>query len=414
MKSSPFFLTLSSTTMKCFCPLTGWIKSGAIATIGASATVLSTTSGWTAEVSPEQSTLEPIQRSHLASWLHPGSPGPSDQAATLIGKPGIISLEKPSPIPLPWLASAAADSVIAEGAALPVAGEATCTVATCLSSSPLDPVQASALVASIELETAIPLPDDGATEIAQAADNGASSQADLARASQNPISSLISVPFQNNTNFGVGEFNRTSNILNVQPVIPVPLSDSLTLVNRTIIPIAYQPELGAGLDSAFGLGDINYTGFFVPQSAGNFTWGVGPSLLLPTATDTVLGTGKWSIGPAAVGLVTQCPIVAGALVSQLWSIAGDSNREDVSLLTVQPFFNYNFAGGWYASTSPIITANWQTNSDQWTVPLGGGGGRVFNIGSQPVNVSLQAYWNVIKPEGAADWTLRAQMTLLFP
>jgi hypothetical protein len=250
--------------------------------------------------------------------------------------------------------------------------------------------------------------------VAQADADTETGQADLAKASQNPIASLISVPFQNNTNFGVGDFDRTSNILNVQPVIPTPLSDSLTLVNRTIIPISYQPELAAGVDSAFGLGDINYTGFFVPETTGNFTWGVGPTVLLPTATDTVLGTGKWSLGPAAVGLVTEGPIVAGGLVSQLWSFAGDSDRADVSLFTFQPFFNYNFEGGWYLSTSPIITANWNASGEQWTLPIGGGGGRVFNIGSQPVNLSAQAFWNAVKPEGAADWTLRVQFTLLFP
>jgi hypothetical protein len=395
--------------MKCFCPFTGWIKSGAIV----SATVLSTTSGWTAEVSPEQSTLEPIQRSPLARWIEPNTPAQLKQNSMSVAKPVATLLEKPAPVALPWSVSAAANAVISEATSSPVMSEAVCTVSTCLSLSHLDHAQAPTLVASTEPETAIPLPDH-ATAIAQAAASEAVDQAALARASQNPIASLISVPFQNNTNFGVGEFNRTSNILNVQPVIPVPLSDNLTLVNRTIIPISYQPELASGLNSAFGLGDINYTGFFVPQSAGNFTWGVGPSILLPTATNTVLGTGKWSIGPAAVGLVTTGPIVTGALVSQLWSFAGDSDRQDVSLLTVQPFFNYNFAGGWYASTSPIITANWQANSDQWTVPLGGGVGRVFKIGSQPVNASLQAYWNAIKPEGVADWTLRAQMTLLFP
>lgn len=252
--------------------------------------------------------------------------------------------------------------------------------------------------------------------VAQAggSDSTSTSQAELAKKSQNPIASLISVPLQNNTNFGVGEFDRTSNILNVQPVIPTRLSEHLTLVSRTIIPIAYQPELAPGLGSAFGLGDINYTGFFVPQTTGNFTWGVGPSLLLPTATDPVLGTGKWSAGPAAVGLVTQGRIVTGALVSQLWSFAGDGDRTDISLLTVQPFFNYNFEAGWYATTSPIVNANWLATGEKWTVPLGGGFGRVFKIGSQPVNVSLQAYWNVVRPEGTADWTLRAQFTLLFP
>jgi hypothetical protein len=84
-------------------------------------------------------------------------------------------------------------------------------------------------------------------------------------------------------------------------------------------------------------------------------------------------------------------------------------------LSVQPFFNYNFNKGWYPSTLPIITANWQAEQgNQWTVPIGGGFGRVFKIDSQPINMSLTAYWNVTKPEGAVDWTLRTQVILLFP
>ncbi|WP_204137772.1 neuromedin U [Halomicronema sp. CCY15110] len=379
-------------TMKYPGPFTRWIRSGAIATVAVSATVLSTTSGWTIE---------------------PDTPARFHQNSMAVAKPVATAIEKPAPVALPWAVSAASATTESAAVASPLANEALCTVSTCLSLSPPDPAQAPALVAFTEPETAISLPDS-TTAIAQAADGEASGQADLAKASQNPIASLISVPLQNNTNFGVGEFDRTSNILNVQPVIPVPLSDSLTLVNRTIVPIAYQPELAPGLNSAFGLGDINYTGFFVPNTTGNFTWGVGPSIVLPTATDTVLGTGKWSVGPAAVGLVSQGPIVAGALVSQLWSFAGDDDRSDVSLLTIQPFFNYNFEGGWYATTSPIISANWEADDDTWTLPIGGGAGRVFNIGRQPVNASVQAYWNVIKPDGAADWTLRAQLTLLFP
>jgi len=252
---------------------------------------------------------------------------------------------------------------------------------------------------------------------AQADDGGtasSSNEEDLAKQSQNPVASLISVPFQNNTNFGVGEFDRTSNILNIQPVIPTPISDNWNLINRTIIPIAYQPELTSGSDDAFGLGDITYQGFFTPRTTGDFTWGVGPSFVIPTATDTVLGSEKWSLGPSAVGLVSKGPIVAGGLISQIWSFAGDDDRADVSLLTLQPFFNYNFEGGWYLSSSPIITANWQASGEKWTLPIGGGGGRVFNIGNQPVNASAQVFWNAVKPEGGADWTLRAQLNLLFP
>lgn len=258
----------------------------------------------------------------------------------------------------------------------------------------------------------------------EAGTDAAAPQANLAQQSQNPIANLISVPFQVNTNFGVGQFDRTSVILNIQPVVPTAISDDWVLINRLIIPVVYQPELAQiplpngeteSIGEEFGLGDIIYQGFFSPRDSGSFTWGVGPILSFPTATDEILGAEKWGAGPAAVGLVTSGPIVTGALVSQLWSYAGDDDRQDVSLMTIQPFFNYNFDQGWYVTTSPMITANWQTEPDeQWTVPIGGGFGRVFSIGRQPVNLSLSAYWNAVKPEGAADWTLRTQVTLLFP
>jgi hypothetical protein len=261
-------------------------------------------------------------------------------------------------------------------------------------------------------------------EPSEAGAEASTPQANLAQQSQNPIANLISLPFQINTNFGVGQFDRTSNVLNIQPVVPTPLSEDWVLINRFIVPLIYQPELAQiplpdgsteSIGDVFGLGDIIYQGFFSPRNSGNFTWGVGPILSFPTATDAVLGTEQWSAGPAAVGLVTSGRIVTGTLVNQLWSYAGDGDRPDVSALTIQPFFNYNFDRGWYVTTSPVITANWQAESDdQWTVPIGGGFGRVFNVGRQPVNASLSAYWNATKPEGAADWTLRTQITLLFP
>ena len=238
---------------------------------------------------------------------------------------------------------------------------------------------------------------------------------DLARQSQNPVANLISVPFQNNTNFGVGQFDRTSNILNIQPVLPTPLSEDLLLINRVIVPLAYQPELAPGIGNTFGLGDILYQGFLSPTPTGNFSWGAGPAISFPTATDTVLGTGKWSIGPAAVGIWSIDRIVTGALINNIWSFAGDSSRQNVNFLTFQPFFSYNLDDGWFINTSPIITANWEASGgDVWTVPIGAGFGRVFTIGQQPVNMSAAVYWNAIKPEGAADWNLRLQMNFLFP
>lgn len=243
-------------------------------------------------------------------------------------------------------------------------------------------------------------------------DNG---DADLRSQSQNPIADLISLPFQNNTDFGVGQFDRTRNTLNIQPVVPSSLNDNLLLISRVILPVVYQPQLTSSGDDAFGLGDLNPTFFFSPKNSSNITWGLGPTFVFPTATDDILGTGKWSIGPSAVVVVTNKNMVFGGLASQIFSFAGDSDRGDVSQFLLQPFLNYNLPNGWYLTSAPIITANWEASSDDtWTVPIGGGFGRVFSIGKQPVNASLQGYWNAAKPDGGADWTLRTQLQLLFP
>jgi len=260
----------------------------------------------------------------------------------------------------------------------------------------------------------------GTSEMPAASRSGpsaAESAEALAKEAQNPIANLISLPFQNNTNFGVGpQGQRTQNVLNIQPVIPVALSKDLLLVTRTIVPYIYQPTSASGNQGEFGLGDINPSFFFVPRTTSAITWGVGPTFVLPTATQSFTGQGKWSAGPTGVVLVTTKRMVFGALANNVWSFAGSSERRSVNQLLVQPFFNVNFSRGWYLTTSPIITANWEAASgaEQWTVPIGGGFGRVFAIGEQKVNASLQAFWNVVTPDGAGDWTLRAQFQFLFP
>ena len=126
-------------------------------------------------------------------------------------------------------------------------------------------------------------------------------------------------------------------------------------------------------------------------------------------------SGKWSAGPTAVGLVQPKWGTYGMLVRQLWSFAGDDDRADVNQFLFQYFINYNMADGWYLSSAPIITANWEADSgNQWTVPFGGGVGKIFKIGKQPLNAQVQAFYNVEKPDGGAGWTLRLQLQLLFP
>jgi len=245
---------------------------------------------------------------------------------------------------------------------------------------------------------------------------GENPQEELAKAAQNPVADLISLPFQNNTNFGYGPDDEIQNVLNIQPVIPFHLSENWNLITRTIAPVIYQPEVVEGSGDEFGLGDINLTAFFSPKSpTKGIIWGVGPIFVFPTATDEKLGSEKWSAGPSAVALTVQGPWLYGALINNVWSFAGDDDRDDVNAMLIQPFVNHNLPDGWYLVSSPIITANWEANSDNtWLVPVGGGVGKIFRIGSQPMNAQMQAFYNVEKPAVVGDWTLRFQLQFLFP
>jgi hypothetical protein len=250
------------------------------------------------------------------------------------------------------------------------------------------------------------------------------SAGDLAKAAQNPVANMISLPLQNNTYFGIGpDDDKTANVLNIQPVIPVNFG-KWNLINRIIAPVIYLPDLTNGIaelpnqqdtGSEFGLGDVNYSGFLSPAKPGKIIWGIGPAISVPTATDDQLGSGKWSAGPTAVVLTSEGPWLLGALARNIWSFAGDSDREDVNQFLLQPFINYNMANGWYLTTSPIITANWERNSDdRWLLPIGGGVGRIFHIGKQAMNAQVQGFYNIETPQFGPDWTLRFQLQFLFP
>jgi hypothetical protein len=237
---------------------------------------------------------------------------------------------------------------------------------------------------------------------------------ELQKTAQNPVANMPSLPIQNNMNFNTGSNDVTQNILNVQPVIPIHLNDDWNLITRTIVPIINQPSLSPGSDSSTGIGDINPQFFFSPAKPGSLIWGAGPAFLIPSATNDVLGSDKWCAGPAAVVLKMDGPWVYGAVGSYLASTGG-AGPSSVSLVTVQPLVNYNMSEGWYLTSSPIITGNLMADSAQrWTVPLGGGLGRVFHMGKMPVNMQLAAYGNAIKPDNGPDWQLRFQIQFLFP
>jgi len=238
----------------------------------------------------------------------------------------------------------------------------------------------------------------------------------LAKAAQNPIANMISLPFQNNTNLNIGPNEETQNILNIQPVYPFSLNDDWNVITRTIIPVTSQPDvltpLGDGRVN--GIGDVSFSAFFSPKVS-DITWGVGPVFVLPTASNDALGSDKWAGGISAVALAMPGKWVIGGLISNIWSFAG-SGDADINLFTLQPFINYNFEGVWYATTAPIITANWEADNDhKWTVPLGGGFGKIFKIGNQPINAQLSLYNNVVTPDDyGSEWQVRTQVQFLFP
>ncbi|MHC4410725.1 MAG: neuromedin U [Planctomycetota bacterium] len=244
---------------------------------------------------------------------------------------------------------------------------------------------------------------------------------DLRAKAQNPIANLITVPIE--ATFDFGATNGNAIFIQFQPVIPIKTKHVL-FVNRTIIPLISAPGGITGQPGnpepttggyAFGLGDILHSTFLVPAKASKVTWGVGPAIGFPTATSDQLGSGKWTLGPTAVVLTQPKPWSLGLLVANLWSIAGDSDRDNINQMIIQPFVSYNMDGGWFLTTSPIITANWGAESSQrWTVPLGGGVGRMFSIGEQPVNAFLQAFYMVEAPDGAPDWQIRFTFQFLFP
>jgi len=240
---------------------------------------------------------------------------------------------------------------------------------------------------------------------------------ELAKISQNPVGNLISVPFQNNANLNFGPEKGTQDVLNIQPVVPIAISDDWNIITRTILPVIWQPALGPDESSVSGIGDLQFNAFLSPAKPGEWIWGVGAILQAPTQSNAKLGYDNWGLGPTFVvlHLAHDDPWVYGVLVNNVWSTTSNKQGGSYSNGLIQPFVNYNFEGGLYLTSSPILTVNWKASgSDQWTVPLGGGVGKIFRLGKLPVNTQISAYYNVAKPDFGPNWQIRAQVQLMFP
>jgi hypothetical protein len=240
---------------------------------------------------------------------------------------------------------------------------------------------------------------------------------ELAKLAQNPVGNLISLPFQNNTNLNVGPDKGTQNILNIQPVIPISVNSEWNVITRTILPLIWNPAFGPDIPAKDGTGDTVFTAFLSPANPGHWIWGAGPVVQIPTNSNSQLGNKNWGVGPSFVVLHLDHgdPWVYGALVNNIWSVTSNKQGGSYSNGLIQPFLNYNFEGGVYFTSAPILTVDWKADHGQkWTVPLGGGVGKIFHFGKLPVNSQLSAYYNVVRPDFGANWQIRAQVQLMFP
>jgi hypothetical protein len=277
------------------------------------------------------------------------------------------------------------------------------------------------LSAESRAQSVAPAPDPGL--VVHAADAAKETAADddataIAKKLQNPIGDLYSFPFQNNTNFNTGPHKGTQDILNVQPVIPIHINSDWNVITRTILPLIWQPSFQPAQSVPFGTGPTTFSAFLSPANPTNgLVWGIGPVVQVPTISSATLGSNVWGGGPTGVLVYKKGPWVGGVVANNVWSFGGTQGLGGTRYNTflVQPFVNYNFGGGWYVYSSPIITANWlKAGNEAWTLPVGAGAGRVVKLGGKlPVNFQLGAYYNTLRPEFGSTWQLRTQITLIF-
>jgi len=233
---------------------------------------------------------------------------------------------------------------------------------------------------------------------------------ELAKQSQNPVANMYQFPLGYVGNFNSGVTKSYISTLSLKPVIPITLSENLLLIFRAIAPITYMPSP----INKTGLSDIQLQFYLSPVLKSKFICGLGPMCSLPSGIPSDMSSGKWTAGPAAVGLFILKHWVIGALITQRWSFAGESDKPVINQLYIDAFANYNFKHGWALGYTPEIYVNWNQPDYAWNLPIGLNVSKVFKIGKQPMSANFAYYYNVIRPADYPDMYIKAGLTFLFP
>jgi len=247
---------------------------------------------------------------------------------------------------------------------------------------------------------------------ARAAEQG--STAALAEQLQNPIADLVSVQFQNNFNFGVGENNGTLYLMNFQPVIPLNITREWNYIVRPVLPfISTSNVFGPGYVS--GLGDLEIETFLSPVKPGPFgiIWGIGPTSILPTATQKKLGGDVMTLGPSGVALWQKNGWTIGSLVTQNWRVAGPG---DYNATYFQPFIAHTFKTATTIAVDSESSYNWISEgaNKDWTISFNNTYSQVIKIGKIPVQIGVALQYYAQSPVPGQQWGFRVNITPMFP
>jgi len=242
----------------------------------------------------------------------------------------------------------------------------------------------------------------------------APSAAELARLKQNPVSGLRQVGVDMTVAPDTPPAGRTAGAYSLQVVWPFRLpTPDYRLITYSILPVLQLPD-ATGTDTTVGLGNTLLNFFVTPATPGSMIWGVGPAVLLPTRSESVLGTDRVGLGPAVVLFHEAAKWSAGVVLQNVWSLGG-SGTDKVNVFSAQYLANYNLPQGWYLYSNSTVTSDWNiSQGEQWTVPVGGGLGKILSIGKQSASASFQVFYNAIRPEFAPRWAGNIQFSLLFP